>query len=432
MNRDPNSNQPNSAMPAEQQASPDYEPATVPQPGATTPPQAQTDLAAAASAAEPVQSPYDQAVAAQSKRSPRKGLVLGVVIGLVALLGAGAAAAYTFWYQNPQKVITDAVVNMLDAKSATFDGTMNLTPKGRSSNGLESIAITIDGKNTRSDGMLNAKISVTGDGKTYDLSSSALVDRDFNIYFKLNDVRKTIDGIFDEYVKSLQDSQMQGVKLEDAMSESAIKIVDKIDGNWVRISAEDIEELGGGELKKRQECLSKALDKYRNSQDAQRQIADAYRQNQFIIIKEELGVKDGNVGYVIDGDKDKTKGFVEQIKQTDLYKDVSACDDNFELKPSDIDNASDDSNADGRLELWISQLKHELHQVNATVTDDEVDGKMTLNMRWNEPVTVESPSEFVTFKDLVDDIEAIFNETMGASRPAMPAGAPITPEPRES
>lgn len=344
--------------------------------------------------ASPATSTPLQPKPAQAKS--KKALVGGLVAaGLVVLLG-GSAAAYNFWYQNPQKVVTDSIVNMLKSESATVDGTIEIKGVSDSSSSVDKITVTLDSKSTRSSGAINAKLVLHAKDKTnYTINGSALYDSDANLYFKVKDVEQ----LAKEYMGTTPGS-----------SDYLDKLVEKVDNKWIRISASDYKDISQ-EASKTQECLSDAFKKFEKDKDSQAQIADAYRKNQFIVIKEELGSKDGNLGYRIGGDSTKGKAFAEELKNTDIYKQLKKCDDSFEINTDDVTSSQKDDGKVG-LEVWISQFGHELSQAKVTVKDDEVNASFVFDTKFNQLVTVKAPSEYVPLKDLIEDVMNTFMEQM--------------------
>lgn len=377
----------------------EQEPSTLPVNDGSAPVETQAapipDFATQADAIDAMPSPYVQ-TAKPAKRSKR-GLLIGIAAGLL-LLGGGGVAAYNYWYQNPQKVITDAVINMFKAESFTLDGTFAMEGDFGDDVPFSKMIVAVDSKSTKTEGLMNAKLTLESEDKTNEFSGSAVVDDEYNVYFKVNDVQEIVDELLEDYG--------DGTELPPA----ATRFIEKIDGQWIRLGREDLDEYDD-ELAKEQECFSDVYKKYENDNSAQQQIAEAYRNNQFIVIEEKLGSKDGNLGYLIDGDGAKFKDFVKAIEQIDLFKDLVKCDDSFEFDADDIDFSSDDdSDVEGRLELWISRFGHELRQTKITASDDEFAIEMIINTRFNEVIEVETPEKFITVKELIEDIEDMYAE----------------------
>ena len=55
------------------------------------------------------------------KPKKRKLLLIGaLIVGVSIVLGGSSAAAFTFWYQNPDKVLGDAFVQAIRSKTVTY------------------------------------------------------------------------------------------------------------------------------------------------------------------------------------------------------------------------------------------------------------------------------------------------------------------------
>lgn len=331
-------------------------------------------------------------------KKSKKLLVGGIIAAGMAVLLGGGAAAYSVWYQNPQKVVTDAIVNMFKAKSVALDGTVEIKNLGDDSTSFEKVVLTFDSQSTRATGEMNAKLVVEmSDGKDFTLEGSALVDGDANLYFKV----KNVQSVLDEYM---------GLGGE---TESYVKtIVDKIDDKWVRIATDDYKDISE-EASKTQECVTDVFKKYETDNKLQAQVGDAYRNNQFIVIDEELGSRDGSLGYVIDGDTEKAKSFLRELQDTDVYKELQKCDDSFEFNVDDFTEPEEADDTNERVEVWVSRFGHELTQLRAAFSDDDVSADFVMNTKFNQDVSVEAPVDYISFKDLIEDIQkAVMEQAM--------------------
>ena len=344
----------------------------------------------------------DQAVSGPAKS--KKPLIVGLIAAVIVLLVGGGVAAYSLWYQNPQKVVTDSIVNALKSKSFIADTTINIKNIDDTSNSIDSLTIEIDSKTTRSNGQFDAKfIAKTKDDKQRSLGASVMFDSQANLYFKVNQVKQLLD----EYMG-----------FSNTSSDQLEQLVNKIDNKWIRVASEDYSEVSE-QASQTQECLADVFKKFEKDQQAQSQITEAYRNNQFIVIKEQLGNKDGNLGYRIGGDSQKAEAFAKDLKDTTIYKQLKDCDDSFDVDTSDVAPNNDDDTEIG-IELWISQFSHELKQAKIDVKDEEVSATFDINTSFNQPVNVKAPKDFIPIKDLIDDVTTIiYGQTAGGSEDAV-------------
>lgn len=324
----------------------------------------------------------------EPKKSKKKWFIIGGIIAFVLiLLGAGSALAYNVWYQNPDKVLSDAVSNALRAKTATYTGSLDFTQTGSAS--VSKFTLTVDGKNTSNATEVDVTFDFEYDDTDYSLSGAGLFDADANLYFKVNDVRSTIDKFSD------------GEELPEAFD----AIITKIDGNWIKVSADDLKEFDE-DYAETQTCTKDALAKLENNSDATRELVDLYKAHTFIVVAEELGVQDGSLGYVIEGDEEKAKSFVRGLNDTTIFKELKACDDTFEIDEDDLfSDSSDSGTADGRVELWVSRWSHQFTKVFVTSTNDGATVELLLEPVFDAEVTVTPPSDAVPLSELQQDIE---------------------------
>lgn len=329
------------------------------------------------------------------RKKPKKPLIVAIVaVGMVVLLGGGAAA-YSLWYQNPQRVVTDAIANMLEQRNIVSNGTVNIKNISDANQSVDKITLAFDSRSTGRSGQFDAKLTVHSQDDEYTIDANAIADSDMNIYFKV----KGVEAIAEQYM---------GVS--DELPAAVMQIIEKIEDSWIRVSTEDLDD--GGQLTEAQKCTTDVIEKHRDNDATRRQIADTYRANQFIVIKDQLGSKDGNLGYVMGGDNEKLESFLEQLKDTDFYKELKECDDSFEVDTDDVDVFAD-SDSSGSVEVWISRFDHELKQIKAVFTDDdEVEVSSVVNFEYDEAVTIEAPSEYIGIKELIEEITDAFIEQM--------------------
>ncbi len=333
---------------------------------------------------------------AKTPKKQKKWLVAAVVAGAVVLLGGGGAAAYTFWYQNPEKVLGDAFANALQAKSATVTGTINM--KGDSSGSETTIEMTAKGD--MSQGEVNVTLSVKESDQTIKVTGSGVYDKDGNLYIKVNDLAKNIDTLGGSSINEMFGS-----------------VVQKLDGKWLKIAATDLKNVSE-DYSKVQTCVTAVQNKFATNKSARDEIVAAYQNNKFVVVKENLGTKDGSLGYVIDADQVKVKSFVAALNETTLVKDLVKCDSTLAFNTDDITSDSTDATATPRVEVWVTQFTHQFSKLSLSDTSDGTTTSMVLQPTFNSNVTVTVPTEVIPLSELQADIEAAyqkwFTEMMGS------------------
>lgn len=352
-------------------------------------------------------------VASVGPKKKRPRWIIPVVIAAVVLLvSGGAALAYSLWYQNPDKVVHDAIVNFV--KAETITGTSTFAVKDDEMD----MSLVIDGKSSSVAGEMNAKLTVEGqtDGAepvSFTLEGSAIYV-DGALYLRLVNVQQTVQALLES----------SGVgSLPPAMN----SIIDRVDGQWVSIKPSDLEEVDD-DAAKTQECIAETLEEIQSDEAMRQEVADLYKSNQIIVIKEELGSKKvndvGSLGYNIELDADATEQVIREMGDTEFGKAILRCDDSLDfssIADGIRDNAGNDSGAEVRAELWVSRFSHQVTQfsIRGESTPDDAKVEILMEPVFNQEVAVEAPADAVPLTEFIEDISgAIFELTYGASRPS--------------
>jgi hypothetical protein len=340
---------------------------------------------------------------APAKKSNRKKfIIIGAIVGVVALITGGSVAAYNLWYQNPDKVLGDALVNTLKAKTVVYTGSFDIDYKAKdsasgSSDEATRVSVKVDGKSATTAGEVNIAVETTFEGKEYKISGSGLVDKDANIFVKVNDVKKLLSSLPEE----------SGVKY-DQLPSYITDIVDKVDSKWIRISADDIREFSEDYAKK-QTCVEDVFKKLQDDKELGNELLKVYKDNKFIVVDEKLPAKNGSLGYVVDVDRSKSKDFSKAADKTKFAKELQKC---FKFSSDSSSTKSDDSDTKTRVEVWVDRWSHQLTKVSFTAEDDEADGMFVVEPKFNQSVTVDAPKDFVPLKELKKDIEDAYAQYM--------------------
>ena len=258
-----------------------------------------------ASSVSAIHPPYGNAAIKPKKKV---GLIVGIISGvLILILAIAAALLYFLWWQNPQKIVTDAVVNTMTTKKAVVNGKMTVIANNDSKIELN-IKSAADAPKTKTD--VEAKITLKNVSKTINLKAAVVTDQDGTIYIKLDGMRKLVESVVSLAIESNVPSsayeaspsfkqQIEAVKkqiisqIEEKMS--------KIDGKWLKTTVEDIAN-SNTDIK----CSAEIVKKLQNDSKARKEIADIYRQNSFLIIKDtKLDDRNGGRGFEIDLNSDE-------------------------------------------------------------------------------------------------------------------------------
>ena len=338
---------------------------------------------------------------APALKHKKRGLLFigALIVGVSIVLGGSSAAAFTFWYQNPDKVLGDAFVQAIRSKTVTYTGSFDYQSKEATGTGFvpSKVTITVDGKRTSLDGEVNVSLKMKMNEKDLSLSGSGMYDKDANLYFKINNVRTVLQSFFG------------GGTIPKAYDD----LITKVDGQWIKISADDTKQFSP-EYAKTQTCIGSTLKQFKNDQEATNQIIDLYSANKFLVVKDSLGTKDGSLGYLIEGDKVKMKGFVKGLNDTKLLKALQKCDANITLNEDDLFPAeattSSPDKLTSRFEVWVSQFSHQVTKLTLVADDNNGKTNIVVEPLFNQAVTITPPKESISLKDL----QASINLALGS------------------
>ena len=330
--------------------------------------------------------------APQKSSKKKKIIILGaIIVGALGLLSGGTAAAYNLWYQNPDKVVLEAVSSLLQQGTSTHKMSVDITAKDTT------VKLTIDAKLAAipaSEADITA--AITYRGKDYKVTGSTLTDKDGNLYFKLNDVKALL-------------TQVAG---NGADFSAFNDVITKVDGQWIKVSSDDLKTVSDA-YSKTQSCTTDAL-KSLNDKAVSKEITDVYQKNQFITVGDKIGVKDiggvASLGYNVTLDAAKAKTFYTTLGDTTVGKALTACDSSLTFEASDLDTStSTDSKTTSKIQVWASRFGHQLKELDVTAKDADTTIKFVWNPTFVKGVTVTAPASTVSVSEVVKDIENDFS-----------------------
>lgn len=355
---------------------------------------------------EPVMQAPSEQVAEETMSAPveksswfKKNKLL-VIVGLSTLLVvilAVSAFAVTSWYQNPQKVITDSIVNAFTSKTAIYDG--NLIVDG---NGTK-VSVTINSKLADATGSLDAKVSVIMNDKTYAVDGSALFDKNGDLFFKV----EKLAGIVNEFKSSM------GLTTTSSLTAAVDKLVAKIDGTWVKISSNDLKQYSQ-DTADAKNCVNDTIKKFKDDKSAIAEISDVYNKNQFIVVDKDLGQKDGSFGYQIKSDAKVLTSFEEGLAKTKVYEYIHACDSSIDIKSLESTSTLTTSGS-GTVKLWVDVWSHQITKIEANGTSDGATTSITVSPKFNQAVTITAPDKSITLSELQAYITDLMTSLQGDS-----------------
>lgn len=329
------------------------------------------------------------------KKKNNMGLIIGLISAVFLVIVVGSVAfAYNFLYQNDEKVISDAVVNLLKSKTTSYAGEINIE-SGRTASSKVKIKINVSGQNDNTSNQTKIDVSLKTKDNSFKLGGEAIFAEKGDLYVKLDGAK----------------TALKKANIYDNMKEFH-KIIDKIDSNWVKIPSQDIQEFSK-QYTKSQECTDKITKMITEDKQIKRELIKLYRDNQFVVIDEKLGSRDGSFGYKVKIDTLELKNALIDLKNTELYKEIKDCNDDFSLDDLDFDEYDNsDSSSDSEIvtELWISQFGHKFTNINGNIKGGEGKFSYSISPKFDTKITIETPKKSIELADLLAEINAAGNK----------------------
>ena len=335
------------------------------------------------------------------KKKVSKGAIAGIIVaGLLLVLGGGSALAYNFWYQNPDKVVSDAIVNAITAKTVSVTGSAEIKSKEYT------LKIEAAGRNSLdANSTFAAKLTVETDDVSYTVDAEALYGAEGDIYLKVNNAQ--------ELAQSFEEQSNGEVSLE--VFDGVIK---KIDSKWVKISAQDLGDFSD-DLKEAQQCsadISKRLD---SDNEFRKQVInetqDLYKAHPFIVVGDKIGSRtingQGSLGYVLTGDSKEADAFFTGFGNTALGKEFKKCNEDVKFEDivrDDFDKENNDTKTEAQ--IWVSRFGHTITEFNMKAEDADANGSFVLRPIFNKNEAVEVPKDVIPFSELKADIEKAYED----------------------
>ncbi|MDO8335438.1 MAG: hypothetical protein Q7T74_01485 [Candidatus Saccharibacteria bacterium] len=348
----------------------------------------------------------------EGPQKSKKKLIIGIVIAIVVILGIASATAFAYYYTSPEKVVQDSLQNTIKAKTVVTDGTFNVTDK--TSNGSVAVQFSSQSDNEKLAGSLDAKIKIDYEDFKLDLEGAGMIAESGDLYFKIDNASELLE-------KSLATDYGKYYASNPALVSKLKAFVAKIDSRWIKVDKETVSEYSK-DYDEQQTCTKKAIKKFYSDDKQQQQVADIYKENRFVIIKDTGKSKTINsqdsVAYDIKFSISKMETFNKKLEKTDLMKALNKCTDSTEptegMSSDEINDAQKEANK-VKTTLWISRWSHELQKVEVGTSDKET-GTMdfAINLDTKTQPKLKDPANTLDAKQLVKELEAIYTEALGA------------------
>ena len=340
---------------------------------------------------QPAPQPQYNGVPMQPKKK-KTGLIIGIVLGVIALIAIiSAVLVYFLWWQNPEKMVTDAVSNAIMAKKMTADGKVVIDMRDQGKIELNVKTATESGKSKAN---IDAKLNIKGVEKNIPLKGDVVLDSDGTIYVKINNFKDLYGTLLEIVMESSSGGNLSRSQIETYRDQTLEKMgseIDKMSDTWMKISPDEI----GSEYK----CGINALKKIQSDESARKELAQIYQKNSFFTIKDsKISDRNGGRGFELQGNnKSNSSKFEEEFKNSSVGKALSKCGKSNSYKSSEsssIDTAS--------LKVWVDKSSHELKALELKSDGKKASVEISFDINMNKSEEIKTPSEAESLKEFVE------------------------------
>jgi hypothetical protein len=331
------------------------------------------------------------------------------------LVGAGVGLlVWIMMRESPDSTLKDALSKLWSADN--MQANIVVSTKDASGNNTD---LTIDGVKDGTKFSGEGKIKTSAGDKDVEIEfSAAYIDGD-NMYFKLKNLDKIADSLGSTF-----GALAGGSTYAELLSGVLGTVVNKIDGQWYKISTSDIKSTIGSSSP--YSCMIDSMGSL-SDKKAYDKVEEIYKKHRFLSIDSDAKVeeKDGIKYYTIKSDKEESKKFKEEAEHDKALEGLVKClgDSSLEIADDDYGYGSDELNKilsddsetaeikkkdseDKVVVFGIKPWSHELVDVKISSKDDS-DSSATIKISYDKKEVV-APEGAKSIDDLKKDIEESF------------------------
>lgn len=377
-------------------------PAVPPQPPVTPPTPAMSE--------QPINPTADTvSQPADTKKKPRKGLIIGMICAALVLIGGGVAAAIFVTKTQPSSMMASAIGNLLTAKQVAVEGQVNISADQLPGN--NNITINFNANSSNSDfsttATVQANLPILGIFSPLTLELSDVMMSDGIMYFKV----KGAQEVFTEENISSVITSLGGTSSSIPIPIELIQNVSAIlEDKWIKVSLKELAQQFPQPIFSQQmeriECERDILGDVSKYSD---EMTSIYNDSPFLIME-----RQNDSFYNLSLNTTELADFADSLISTQLVKDLAGCsgvtiDSNAysrissnELKYFEEQFPSISVKFDGFMDYYLSELKVSNKQDNSFITTTT-----DLKFFYNTNPTIAAPTEATSATDIIKAIMMI-------------------------
>ena len=325
-------------------------------------------------------------------KKKKTGLIIGVVLGVIVLISiVSAALVYFLWWQNPEKMVTDAMSSAIMSKKMTANGKVVVDMRDQGKIELNVKTATDSGKSKAN---IDAKLDIKGVEKNIPLKGDAVLDSDGTIYVKINNFKDLYGTLLEMVMESSSGGNLSRSQIETYRDQTLRKMsseIDKMGNTWMKISPDEI----GSEYR----CGINALKKIQSDESVRKELVQIYQKNSYFTIKDsKISDRNGGRGFELQGNnKSNSSKFEEEFKNSSVCKALSKCVKSNSYKSSEsssIDTAS--------LKVWVDRSSHELKALELKGDSKKASVEISFDIDVNKSEEIKIPSSAESLKEFIE------------------------------
>lgn len=415
-------------------------PQAAPTAAASVAPEAQAAPAPAAPQATPPMGETPVMSGEGTAKKSHMGAIVGIAAGVVVLGGVGV---YAYTSSQPENVALSAFSNFLNAKAVSLSGTMSALQESSSSygdSGTNKVNLTFKNDTQKLNDSTTASVSVelAGMDKAIDVDLGTVFVEDGTLYLKIDKLK--------DAVKAAVDVMSGGSSVyADAMVGVFDDLIGEVDGQWWKINVDEVADglydrglITNSNRKTAKDGWGCTLDYMKKVSEKQSEIADVYKDNQFITIKAHEGDLKNSAGISLDEfkkagslydlsiDAGKLTSFANAaVKKLDVDSYTSCLVDKGvitesqktsteELKQDDVEKAVKDMPA--IVVATSGMFSHNLTGLYVDYVQDSVKTTSALTFSYPSNLSISAPSDAKPVMDLYDTAMETINKINSSTR----------------
>jgi len=325
-------------------------------------------------------------------KKKKTGLIIGVVLGVIVLISiVSAALVYFLWWQNPEKMVTDAMSSAIMSKKMTANGKVVVDMRDQGKIELNVKTATDSGKSKAN---IDAKLDIKGVENSIPLKGDAVLDSDGTIYVKINNFKDLYGTLLEMVMESSSGGNLSRSQIETYRDQTLRKMsseIDKMGNTWMKISPDEI----GSEYR----CGINALKKIQSDESVRKELVQIYQKNSYFTIKDsKISDRNGGRGFELQGNnKSNSSKFEEEFKNSSVGKALSKCGKSNSYKSSEsssIDTAS--------LKVWVDRSSHELKALELKGDSKKASVEISFDIDVNKSEEIKIPSSAESLKEFIE------------------------------